>query len=73
MAAYTRGGAFARFSENYIGTLESGKQADLIVLSQDIFTVPSSEISKTRVVMTMLAGRTVFDEMTQKKLKTKVK
>ncbi|MBD0327939.1 MAG: amidohydrolase [Pyrinomonadaceae bacterium] len=66
VAAYTRGGAFARFSENYIGTLESGKQADLIVLSQDIFTVPSSEISKTRVVMTMIAGRTVFDAWTQK-------
>jgi predicted amidohydrolase YtcJ len=40
VAAYTRGGAFARFSESYIGTLETGKEADLIVLSQDVFSVP---------------------------------
>jgi predicted amidohydrolase YtcJ len=72
VAAYTRGGAFARFSESSIGTLETGKQADLIALSQDIFTVPAAEIGKTRVIMTMLAGKAVFDEMTQNRPKTKI-
>ena len=73
MAAYTRGGAFARFSENHIGTLETGKDADLIVLSQDIFSVPVVEIGKTQVLMTMTGGKIVLDKISQKKLKTKVK
>ena len=44
------------------GTLEAGKAADLAVLSQDIFTVPLWEIGKTRVVMTMVGGKTVYAE-----------
>lgn len=62
VAAYTRGGAYARFSENRIGTLERGKEADLAVLSHDIFGVQPLEIGKTRVVMTMVGGRVVFEE-----------
>jgi hypothetical protein len=62
LAAYTRGGAYARFSENQIGTLEPGKEADLAVLSQDIFAAQPAEIGKTRVVMTMVGGKTVFEQ-----------
>ena len=62
VAAYTRGGAYARFSENRIGTLERGKEADLAVLSQDIFGVQPLEIGKTRVVMTMVGGKVVFEQ-----------
>jgi predicted amidohydrolase YtcJ len=62
IAAYTRGGAYARFSENRIGTLEPGKEADLAVLSQDVFSLSPEEIGKTRVVMTLVGGKTVFDE-----------
>lgn len=62
VAAYTRGGAYARFSENRIGTLEPGKEADLAVLSQDVFRIRPEEIGKTRVVMTLVGGKTVFDE-----------
>jgi hypothetical protein len=40
VAAYTKGGAYARFSESRIGTLEPGKEADLAVLSQDLFSIP---------------------------------
>ena len=61
--AYTKGGAFARFSEAHIGTLEAGKYADLAVLSQDIFNIPPQQIGRTHVVMTMVGGKTVFDEM----------
>jgi predicted amidohydrolase YtcJ len=61
--AYTKGGAYARFSENHIGTLEPGKEADLAVLSQDIFSVPSEDIGKTHVVLTLVGGKTVFSEM----------
>jgi len=58
--AYTKGSAFARFSEDRLGTLEPGKEADLAVLSQDIFSITHEEISKTKVWMTMLAGKVVF-------------
>jgi predicted amidohydrolase YtcJ len=60
--AYTLGSAYARFSEDRMGTLEIGKEADLAVLSQDIFSVPSSELSKTHAVMTVVGGKIVFKE-----------
>jgi predicted amidohydrolase YtcJ len=72
VAAYTRGGSFARFSESYIGTLEAGKQADLTVLSQDIFRLAPAEISETRVVMTMVGGKAVYDTLAEKKAGTRV-
>jgi len=58
--AYTQGSAYARFSDDKLGTLEVGKEADLAVLSQDIFSVRPEEISKTKVVTTMVAGKVVF-------------
>ena len=61
--AYTKAGAYARFADTSTGTLEAGKEADLAVLSQDIFSIPPQEIGKTHVVLTMVGGRTVFDEM----------
>jgi predicted amidohydrolase YtcJ len=60
--AYTQGSSYARFSEDRIGTLEAGKEADLAVLSQDIFSVKPEEIGKVRVVITMVAGKVVFME-----------
>jgi predicted amidohydrolase YtcJ len=59
--AYTQGSAYARFSEDKLGTLEAGKEADLAVLSQDIFSIKPEEISKTRVIITMVAGKVVFE------------
>ncbi|HXJ88603.1 MAG TPA: amidohydrolase [Candidatus Binatia bacterium] len=59
--AYTQGSAYARFSDDKLGTLEVGKLADLAVLSQDIFSVSPDEISKTKVVMTMVGGKVVFE------------
>ncbi len=61
--AYTLGSAYARFSEDKLGSLEAGKEADLAVLSQDIFAVPHDQIAKTHVVMTMVGGKVVFSEM----------
>jgi predicted amidohydrolase YtcJ len=59
--AYTRGSAFAAFSDKDVGTLEVGKLADLAVLSQDIFTARLETIDKTRVVTTMVGGKIVYD------------
>jgi predicted amidohydrolase YtcJ len=58
--AYTRGSAYAAFSDGQVGTLEVGKLADLAVLSQDIFSVPPETIGKTRVVTTMVGGKIVY-------------
>jgi predicted amidohydrolase YtcJ len=58
--AYTQGSAYARFAEDKLGTLEAGKEADLAVLSQDIFSVKPADISKTKVLTTMVAGKVVY-------------
>jgi len=58
--AYTLGSAYARFSEDRLGTLEAGKEADIAVLSQDIFSAPTEDLAKTHVVITMVGGKVVF-------------
>lgn len=58
--AYTAGSAYAAFMDDRVGTLEVGKAADLVVLSQDLFSVPPESIAATRAVMTMVGGRVVY-------------
>jgi predicted amidohydrolase YtcJ len=58
--AYTRGGAYAAAHDDQVGTLEPGKAADLIVLSQDVFQVEPDEIAKTRVRTTLVGGKVVY-------------
>jgi predicted amidohydrolase YtcJ len=59
--AYTLTSAYAEFAEKDKGSLESGKLADLAVLSQDIFTVDASDLPKTESVLTMVGGKIVYD------------
>jgi predicted amidohydrolase YtcJ len=61
--AYTRSSAYAAHMDELVGTLEPGKLADLAVLTQDIFKVPATSIGNTQVVLTMVGGRIVFDQM----------
>jgi predicted amidohydrolase YtcJ len=58
--AYTAGSAYAAFSDSKVGTLEKGKEADLVVLSQDVFTVSAESIAKTKALTTMVAGKVVY-------------
>jgi predicted amidohydrolase YtcJ len=58
--AYTRNAAHAALNEAWSGSLETGKEADLVVLSQDIFSVPAERIGSTRVVQTMVGGKIVY-------------
>jgi len=62
VTAYTKTGAYASFAENQTGTLEVGKYADLVELSQDIFSVPHEQVGLTHVLLTMVGGRIVFEE-----------
>ncbi|MGB6501433.1 MAG: amidohydrolase family protein [Thermoplasmata archaeon] len=59
--AYTLTSAYAEFTEKDKGSLEPGKLADLAVLSQDIFSVPTAELPKTQSVLTLVGGKTVYD------------
>ncbi len=58
--AYTLGAAFAGHREKTEGSLEPGKLADLIVLSQDLFKIKPSQVSNTEVLLTMVGGRVVY-------------
>jgi predicted amidohydrolase YtcJ len=60
--AYTSSCAYAEFAEKNKGTLEIGKLADIVVLSQDIFGVTPSEIQKTGVVYTIVGGKVVYGD-----------
>jgi len=57
---YTLNGAYAEFSEKTKGSVEKGKLADLVVLSQNIFEIPPEEIVKTEVKMTIVDGKIVY-------------
>jgi predicted amidohydrolase YtcJ len=61
VTAYTRGAAYAEFAEDEKGTLAPGMLADLVVLSQDIFTVPAAALPATTSVLTLVGGRVVHE------------
>jgi predicted amidohydrolase YtcJ len=58
--AYTTGSAYAQFEEGKKGELKRGEYADFVVLSNDLTKVPPSEFVKTRVLRTVVGGRTVY-------------
>ncbi|HJA36170.1 MAG TPA: amidohydrolase [Firmicutes bacterium] len=59
---YTIGGAQNAFEENQKGRLQPGYLADLVMLDQDIFHVPSDKILDTQVLMTMVGGKVVYEK-----------
>jgi predicted amidohydrolase YtcJ len=60
--SWTLAGAHAAFEETRKGSLEPGKMADFILLSQNVMQIPPAEILKTRVTMTVSGGRIVHRE-----------
>jgi predicted amidohydrolase YtcJ len=60
--AYTTGSTYAEFEEGKKGELKEGEYADFIVLSDDPTKVPPSQYLKTRVLLTVVGGRTVFSQ-----------
>lgn len=59
--AYTINSAYASYEENIKGSLEVGKLADFIVLSDNIFEINSDKIKDLGCVMTVKGGDIVFD------------
>jgi predicted amidohydrolase YtcJ len=59
--AFTRGGAFASFAEDRLGTLEPGRFADFVFVDRDIFAnLAPGALRETRVLETYVSGQRVF-------------
>ncbi len=61
IAAYTTGSAFAEFDEKQKGKLEPGMLADFVVLDQDITAAQPQKILQTKVLRTVVGGKTVYE------------
>jgi predicted amidohydrolase YtcJ len=59
--AYTLNGAYTMMQENEVGSIEVGKYADFIVLSQNLLEIPPEQISETQVLQTLFEGVVVYD------------
>jgi len=59
--AYTLDAAYASFEENIKGSIEVGKLADMVVLSDDILTIAPINIWDVKVVMTVFDGEVVYE------------
>jgi predicted amidohydrolase YtcJ len=57
---FTRNGAVAMEKEDETGSIEPGKSADFIVINQNILEIPVEKIHETKVLQTVLQGKTVY-------------
>jgi predicted amidohydrolase YtcJ len=55
--------AYGSFEEALKGSIEPGKLADLVVLSQDILSVPDDALQETEVMATIVDGRFVYESL----------
>ena len=60
LRSYTLDAAYGAFEENIKGSIQVGKLADFTVFSQDIMTVPETELLKTEVMMTIVGGKILY-------------
>lgn len=58
--AYTVGSAYAEFQENDKGSITPGKLADLVILSDDVFSLPVDKLPQVRVEQTIVGGQVVY-------------
>lgn len=54
--------AYGSFAEREKGSIEIGKLADLVVLSQDILSVPDAALLQTEVLATIVGGRVLYEK-----------
>ena len=59
--AFTWGSAYAEFQDSLKGTLEVGKLADLVILSDDIYTIDPVKIASVKVLTTVMDGKVVYE------------
>jgi len=62
LQSYTINNAIAAFEEEIKGSLESGKLADITILSKDILTIDEDEITGTEVMYTIVGGEILYEK-----------
>lgn len=61
VGAYTMGSAYAEFQEKEKGSITPGKLADMVILSDDIFSIDPARIRDVKVLKTFVGGKMVWD------------
>lgn len=61
VSAYTMGSAYAEFQDQEKGSITVGKLADMVILSNDIFSIPPDKIKDVKVTKTFVGGKLVWD------------
>ena len=64
LKSFTQWAAYASFADDVKGSLEPGKIADMVVLSNDILSGDPSQLLKTRVLMTIIRGEVLYENKT---------
>jgi predicted amidohydrolase YtcJ len=59
--AYTMGSAYAEFQEKEKGSITPGKLADMVIVSDDIFTIDTAKIRDVKVLKTFVGGKQVYE------------
>lgn len=60
--SYTIHSAYVMRQEDKVGSLAIGKEADFIILSQNLFDIPLNQIHKTKVLRTYLQGKLIYED-----------
>jgi hypothetical protein len=61
LIAYTRDAAYTEFQEHQKGQLKVGYLADIVLLAEDIFNIPTDKLAEAQPVLTMCDGRIVYE------------
>jgi predicted amidohydrolase YtcJ len=62
LRSYTLDAAYGAFQEKQLGSIEKGKFADFTILTQDIMDVAENQILDTKVAMTIVGGKVVYEK-----------
>jgi predicted amidohydrolase YtcJ len=58
---YTLGAAYGQFMEDRKGIIKKGYLADMVIVNQDLMTIPEDQIMKTKVEYTIVGGEVVYE------------
>jgi predicted amidohydrolase YtcJ len=58
--AYTTNAAYASFSENQTGSLQTGKLADFVLIDQDLTRIAPEKIREAKIILTVVGGKIVY-------------
>jgi hypothetical protein len=62
LRAFTIDAAYAGHQEEVLGSLETGKWADFILIDKDYFEAPASELFQIEVLETWVAGKQIYSK-----------